>query len=135
MKCQRLRIRRTRQIFKRAALIAQSEKSTNIEELRSIEQRLKEVNDDINYYRQTSGDERTQAVNSVENRAESPKFMQGEGFKAIESRGNYDYSKIFETRGKAGADLKEKRAVNSPLSVFGELRARMRRKLITILTR
>ncbi len=103
MKCQQLRIRRTRQIFKRAALIAQSEKSTNIEELRSIEQRLKEVNDDINYYRQTSGDERTQAVNSVENRAESPKFMQGEGFKTIESRGNYDYSKIFETRGKFAA--------------------------------
>lgn len=117
---------------RRAALVEQSEKSENVEELRSIQKQLQTLNEDIGNLRmaassnETKTDERTATVNGdndAEKRsAEPPKFVQGKGFVPTEERGNFDYSKVIETREKAGADLKEKRAVNSPLSIFGELR-------------
>ena len=113
---------------RRAALLEQSEKSNSVEELRGIQNQLLQVNNDINDLRavmtKNISDERTTAVNSnVEKRSDTPNFVQGKGFSPVEERGNFDYSKILETREKAGNDLKEKRAVDSPLGLFGELRA------------
>ena len=113
---------------RRAALLEQSEKSNSVEELRGIQNQLLQVNNDINDLRavmtKNISDERTTAVNSnIEKRSDTPNFVQGKGFSPVEERGNFDYSKILETREKAGNDLKEKRAVDSPLGIFGELRA------------
>ena len=110
---------------RRAALVEQSEKSNDVEELRSLQKQIQDLNADIEELRKVKPtDERTAAVNETEKRSnEPPKFTQGKGFTATEERGSFDYSKILETREKAGSDLKEKRAVKSPLGIFGELRA------------
>lgn len=113
---------------RRAALVAQSEASTDIAEVRSIHAQIQQINSDLSDFKAMAGDaaatdERTQAVNGVESRAESPKFVQGAGFKSVEERGGFDYGKLIEMREKAGLDLKEKRAVAAPFGVFGELRA------------
>lgn len=99
---------------RKAALIAQSEKSTSVEELRSIQQKILEINSDL---AEMKTDERTATVNGAVT------FTQGKGFIPAEERAFNDFSKLFETREKAGTDLKEKRAVKSPLGIFGELRA------------
>lgn len=109
---------------RRAALIAKSDASNDVAELRSVNAEIQEINTYLSDLRQSETvDERTQTVNGVETRGESLKFVQGEGFKAAEERGGADYSKLLETREKAGKDLKEKRAVPSPFGIFGELRA------------
>ena len=121
---------------RRAALVAQSDKSTDITELRSFQKQIQDINGDIEELRSAMAatkdiektDERTAAVNGdntdAEKRsAEPPKFVQGKGFIPTEERNFVDYNKMVETREKAGADLKEQRAVNSPLSVFGEIRS------------
>ena len=118
---------------RRAALVAQSDKSTDVTELRSLQKQIQDINGDIEELRAAipkdtqKTDERTDAVNGdngdAEKRsAEPPKFVQGKGFIPSEERQFVDYNKMVETREKAGNDLKEKRAVNSPLSVFGEIR-------------
>lgn len=52
-----------------------------------------------------------------------PKYIPGKGFISATERADKTLSTALELREKAGNDLKEKRAVESPLSVFGELRA------------
>ncbi len=108
----------------RSELLARSVASQDVAELRSIYTQIQAVNKNLDELKQEAADdERTQTVNDVETRGESPKFVQGTGFKAVEERGASDYGKILETREKAGLDLKEKRAVPAPFGVFGELRA------------
>lgn len=116
---------------RRAALVAQSDKSTDVTELRTLQKQIQELNADIEELRaaipKDKTDERTDAVNSestdVEKRGnEPPKFVQGNGFIPAENR-SADYSQIIETREKAGTDLKDKKAVKSPFGIFGELRA------------
>lgn len=111
---------------RKAALVEQSEKSNDVTELRSLQKQILEINGDIEELRNAnSANERTDAVNNeVEKRSEEPpKFVQGKGFKTTEERGKFDFSKLLETREKAGNELKEKRAVKSPFGIFGELRA------------
>lgn len=118
---------------RRAALVEQSEKSTDVTELRSLQKQIQDLTADINELRAASSkdktDERTAAVNGENNdndaekrSNETPNFVQGKGFIPAENR-SVDYSQIVETREKAGTDLKAKRAVNSPFGIFGELRA------------
>ena len=114
---------------RRAALVKCSNASTDIAEVRSIFEQLQTINADIDGFKKLAADsftadERTQTVNGVESRGESPKFVQGTGFVTTDERSAADtYGKIFETREKAGLDLKERRAVSAPFGVFGELRA------------
>lgn len=109
---------------RRADLVKRSDASTDITEIRSIYEQLQTINADIDGFKKLAADdERTQTVNGDESRSGSPHFVQGVGFKPAEERGGADYSKIFETREKAGLDLKERRAVSAPFGVFGELRA------------
>ncbi len=110
---------------RRAALLAQSEASNDVEELRGLQKQIQDLNADIEELKKVKPtDERTATVNDAAEKrdADSQKFVQGKGFVPAENR-NVDYSKILETREKAGQDLKEKRAVKSPLGIFGELRA------------
>ena len=118
---------------RKKALVEQSEKSTDVTELRSLQKQIQDINGDIVELRAAipkdtqKTDERTDAVNGnkdAEKRsAEPPKFVQGKGFIPTEERHFVDYNKMVETREKAGTDLKEKRSVQSPLGIFGELRA------------
>lgn len=117
---------------RRAALVTQSDKSTDVAELRSLQKQIQDLTADINELRaaipkKEEIDERTAAVNGeidvvVKKRGEPPKFVPGKGFTPAENR-NVEYDKAIETRDKAGSDLKENRAVNSPFGIFGELRA------------
>ena len=121
---------------RKAALTAQSKKTEDITELRSINKQLEIVNDDLTALRAEQAkaaetaktkdeiDERTAAVNSAtESRSDAPKFIQGKGFIPAEERSNKNLDSVLEQREKAGTSLKENRAVKSPLSTFGELRA------------
>lgn len=118
---------------RRAELVARSDASTDVAEVRSIYEQLQKVNSDIAELEQAKADdaaakdERTITVNGADNlekRGEVMKFVQGEGFKAAVERGLTDsLSEEVKTREKAGTDLKEKRAVAAPFGVFGELRA------------
>lgn len=117
---------------RRAALVTQSDKSTDVAELRSLQKQIQDFTADINELRaaipkKEEIDERTATVNGndkdAEKRAnEPPNFVQGKGFTPAENR-NVEYDKAIETRDKAGRDLKEKRAVKSPFSIFGEIRS------------
>lgn len=51
------------------------------------------------------------------------RYIPGKGFIPAEESRNTSLCSELERREKAGVDLKEKRAVNSALSIFGELRA------------
>ena len=118
---------------RKADLTARAEQSTDVDELRRIHQQLVTINEDLAALIDAQAkvttedeevDERTAAVNSVkESRSDAPKFIQGKGFIPAEERGNKNLDSVLEQREKAGADLKENRAVKSPLSTFGELRA------------
>lgn len=120
----------TKAIEERSALLAQSNNSNDLEELKALNDKIRAktcdiviLRGDLMAGRQRNSDERTDAINSsMECRAESPRFVQGKGFTPAERRG-VDYSKTLETRDKAGMDLKEKRSVPSPFGIFGELRA------------
>lgn len=52
----------------------------------------------------------------------SADYIQGKGFIPAENRGAVMYDSEFEKREQAGKELKENRAVKSPLGPFGELR-------------
>lgn len=116
---------------KRADLIAQSEKSTDVAELRSINQQLTTINETLTALRAVHSnadgevDERTAAVNDPNAKliGRSADYVQGKGFVPIEERSDKTLATALELRAKAGTDLKENRAVKSPLSVFGELRS------------
>lgn len=110
---------------RRAALLAQSEASNDVEELRGLQKQIQDLNADIEELKKVKPtDERTATVNDAAEKrsADSQKYVQGKGFVPTEERA-FDYSKLFETREKAGQDLKEKRAVKSPIAIFGETRA------------
>lgn len=126
---------------RKAALITKSEKSEDISELRAINQQLATLNDDIatlraeqtkNATKQAAEDsERTKNINEhekqlVESKSQTPappEFIQGKGFVPAEERSDKSLDSQLEQREKAGNNLKEKRSVESPLSIFGELRA------------
>lgn len=78
-------------------------------------------------------DERTKRVKVYQKRkaadaaqkrtTQPPKYVPGKGFIPADERVDKSLYSAFELRAKAGNDLKENRAVKSPLSVFGELRS------------
>ena len=78
-------------------------------------------------------DERTKRVKAYQKRkaadpaqkrtAQPPKYVPGKGFIPAEERADKSLYSALELRVKAGNDLKENRAVQSPLSIFGELRS------------
>ncbi|MBR3723735.1 MAG: phage major capsid protein [Selenomonadaceae bacterium] len=152
---------------RKAALVARSEKSEDISELRSINTQLQQINGDIADLRAEQAkadeekraaeeaakkakeeaekrakeeaekanandvDERTAAVNGEETPENgeqrsvggSPSFVPGKGFVQVSENRDGDYAKVFETREKAGAELKENRSVKSDIGIFGELRS------------
>ena len=117
---------------KKAELVAKS-KDCDINELRMINERIQELNDDIMEMRiaaaksdsETKMDERTATVNQeTEQRNNSPHYEAGTGFKAIEIReSTINYDKEYEKRAELGAALKEKKAVENPLDIMKETRA------------
>ena len=127
---------------RKTALTKQSNESKDINELRAINQQLLTLNEDIAALRaaQTKtadnktdeeDDERTRLLKELEEhpekfkRAENqpPNFIQGKGFVPVSESRDKTLDSALKQREKAGNDLKEKRSVKSPLSVFGELRA------------
>ena len=130
---------------RKTALLAQSDKSEDIAELKAIQRQLITLNEDLAALRDAQakfdanqkGDneaERTKEINDYEARKDTekdaekrneqpPKYIPGKGFVTAENRGNVEFNSALEQREKAGKDLKENRAVKSPLSTFGELRA------------
>ena len=118
---------------KRAKLVEQSTKSEDVAELKSLNQQVATINDVLatlrsatpNAAKDEEEDERTAAVNDPNAKVveRSPRFVQGKGFIPVEESDARSLNTALEQREKAGKDLKEKRAVKSPLSVFGELRA------------
>ena len=120
---------------RKAALVEKS-KTASVEELRMINERINDLNEDImdlkvaqatkeaenraaqNEPNKTSVDERTAAVTQNENqdtktesRSQSPEFQAGVGFKAVTESRNVDHSSEIEAREQAGKDLKENRSV------------------------
>ena len=120
---------------RKAELKARSEQATDVEDLRKIHQELALVTEELAALIEsqakateepTTGptDERTAAVTAnSEGRSDAPKFIPGKGFIAAEERDNKNLVSALEQREQAGTALKENRAVKSPLSTFGELRA------------
>ena len=130
---------------RKTALLAQSDKSEDIAELKAIQRQLITLNEDLAALRDAQAKfdanqkkdeeaERTKAINEYEARkaaeeaaqkrsVQPPKYIPGKGFVPAENRGNVEFNSALEQREKAGKDLKENRAVKSPLSTFGELRA------------
>lgn len=118
---------------KRAKLVEQSKKSEDVAELKSLNQQIATINDVLTTLRSTTPnkpkddeeDERTAAVNDPNAKvvSRSPRFVQGKGFIPAEEGRDKTFNTALEQREKAGNELKENRAVKSPLSVFGELRA------------
>lgn len=116
-------------------LSTRSEESTDVDELRKIHQELALVTEELAALIEAQAkvteepkteptDERTAAVTANgEGRSDAPKFIPGKGFIAAEERDNKNLVSALEQREKAGTALKENRAVKSPLSTFGELRA------------
>ena len=122
---------------RKAELTAQSDKCEDVNELRAINKQLATINESLTALRDAQskittnqppidGDGRTAAVTADDATTRSsgaPKFIPGKGFiPAGESR-DKSLDSALEQREKAGAALKENRAVKSPLSTFGELRA------------
>ena len=129
---------------RKAALEAQVEKCKDFEELRSLTKQIMTLNDDIATLQAEKAkldaddddgqNERTRAVNEYErqlrekeeaekrNTPQPPKYIPGKGFIPAEESRDKNLDTMLEQRENAGKDLKEKRAVKSPLSVFGELR-------------
>ena len=118
---------------RKADLTARAEQSTDVDELRRIHQQLVTINEDLAALIEAQAkltedeevDERTAAVNDPNAIVigRSADFIQGKGFIPAEERGNKNLDSVLEQREKAGTSLKENRAVKSPLSTFGELRA------------
>ena len=117
---------------RRTALIKKSDESNDLAELKSINQQLKTLNEDIAALRSAQKpddeiDERTKAVNAylAKKEAESrgtnpPKYIPGKGFIPAEE-GRVDFMKATQLV-QAGEDLKERRAVESAFNIFGERR-------------
>lgn len=124
---------------KRAKLVAQSDKSTDVAELKSLKQQIATISDVLatlrsatpNVAKDEEEDERTKdiriykAQKAAKNQetTQTPAFVQGKGFIPAEEGNTRSLNTALEQREKAGKDLKEERAVKSPLSIFGELRA------------
>ena len=129
---------------RKAELVAQSQKSEDIAELRAINKQLATLDDDIKAAKaaqekfdagkdEEDEDERTKAFReyearkakeAAEKRAEQPpQYVPGKGFIPAEERGvDKSLNLALELREKAGESLKSKKEVKSPLSTFGELR-------------
>lgn len=130
---------------RKTALLAQSDKSEDIAELKAIQRQLVTLNEDLEALRDAQAkfdanqkddeeDERTKAINEYEARKaaeknsekrseQSPKFIPGQGFIPVEERGKPNFDSDIEKREKAGTALKENHKVDSPFGIFGELRA------------
>lgn len=126
---------------RRADLVKRSNESKDVAELKSINQQLMTLNDDIAALRSAQmanekqdnsatndpndPDGRTAAVNArlKELQAEQPpEFIQGKGFITAGENRNANFGSELEKREKAGQNLKANGEVKSPLSTFGELR-------------
>ena len=123
---------------RRADLIKRSNESKDIAEVKSINQQLLTINDDIaavrsaqvpkeeqNNFDPNDPDGRTAAVNArlKELQAEQPPdFIQGKGFIPAGENRNANFNSELEKREKAGKNLKANGEEKSPLSIFGELR-------------
>ena len=124
---------------RKAALIKKSNESNDINEVKSINQQLLTLNEDIAALRAVTDktadnvedDERTRLLKELEEHPEKfkradnqpPGFIQGKGFIPANESRDKTLDSALEQREKAGNDLKENRSAKSPLSVFGELRA------------
>lgn len=100
---------------RRAALIKQSNESKDLAELRGIQKQLETINEDLA--------ELKDLKEKQKRAAELPKYIPGKGFIPAENRDSVKFDSQLEQREKAGESLKANRAVKSPLSIFGELRA------------
>ena len=121
---------------RKAELTAQSEKCEDVNELRAINKQLSTINESLTALRDAQskittpqppidGDGRTLAVNADDATTRSsgaPKFIPGKGFIPVHEGRDKNLDSALEQREKAGRELKENRAVKSPLSTFGELR-------------
>lgn len=121
---------------RKAELTARAEQSTDVDELRRIHQQLVTINEDLAQLIEAQAkateeqqneptDERTAAVNDPNSIiiGRSADFIQGKGFIPVGESRDKNLDSALEQREKAGNELKENRAVKSPLSTFGELRA------------
>ena len=100
---------------RRTALIKQSNESKDLAEVREIQKQLETLNEDLGQLRDLR--EKQQRA------ADLPKFIPGQGFIPAENRNATGFNSELDKREKAGNDLKDKLAVKSPFSIFGELRA------------
>lgn len=122
---------------RKAELIAQSEKSEDVAEVRRIHKELETLNDtitDLRKAQEKSNDdgltEREREEKKFEERKgagyipqQSPRYIPGKGFIPAENRGvDVEYKTEFERREAAGQALKEDRSAKSPIGIFGELR-------------
>lgn len=121
---------------RKAELTARAEQSTDVDELRRIHQQLVTINEDLAQLIEAQAkateeqqseptDERTAAINDPNSIiiGRSADFIQGKGFIPVGESRDKNLDSALEQREKAGNELKENRAVKSPLSTFGELRA------------
>lgn len=121
---------------RKAELTARAEQSTDVDELRRIHQQLLTINEDLAQLIEAQAkateeqqneptDERTAAINDPNSIiiGRSADFIQGKGFIPVGESRDKNLDSALEQREKAGNELKENRAVKSPLSTFGELRA------------
>jgi len=120
---------------RRADLIKQSNESKDLAEVKSINQQLMTLNDDIAALRSAQNESANKPEDKKDNLTDeermlanstligtSANYVPGHGFISANEGRNVSLDSELEKREKAGKDLREKREVKSPLSTFGELR-------------
>lgn len=140
----------TKKEARKAELVQKSDKCESVAELRSIQQELESINDDLTELRamdekeskscgakkaasaKKEAEDRTAVVNGTdqadspdkpEKRDATPNFTPGSGFTPANQEQRNEYDGVMEKRDAAGKQLKENRSVNSPLSITGEIRS------------
>lgn len=136
----------TKKENRKAELVQKSEACDSVAELRSIQQELESINNDLTELRslneqqsekrgsnegadETEAEARTAAVGKTdqldqpEQRGAAPMFTPGSGFTPVNQEHRSEYDGMMEKREAAGKELKENRSVNSPLAITGEVRS------------
>lgn len=136
----------TKKENRKAELVQKSETCDSVAELRSIQQELESINNDLTELRslneqqsekrgsnegasETEAEARTAAVGKTdqpeqpEQRGAAPMFQPGSGFMPANQEHRSEYDGMMEKREAAGKELKENRSVNSPLAITGEVRS------------